>query len=66
MEHLLGEHCSDADPEDGVVASEIPCPLSDVKLAVLQGLINPLTSALNDQELYIETLDLVQRLSSRI
>lgn len=62
MEDLFRDQCVDADPDDGVVVSEIACPLSDLNLAVLQGLINPRTSTLSQRELYIQTLDLVQRL----
>lgn len=63
-EALFLEQCVDPDPDDGVVVSEIPCPLSDLNLAILQGLINPMTSTLSHRELYIQTLDLVQRLCS--
>ncbi|KAL1251226.1 hypothetical protein QQF64_019022 [Cirrhinus molitorella] len=49
VEQLFQEEIVDNDTEgDGVVVPEIFCPLSDQKLAVLHGLINPLTSLLND------------------
>ncbi|XP_057187724.1 uncharacterized protein zgc:174680 [Triplophysa rosa] len=66
MEQLFQEQTSDTDPEDGVVVPEIHCSLSDQNLAVLHGLINPLTSPLNDQELYLQTLSIVQRLYSHV
>ncbi|KAF3859015.1 hypothetical protein F7725_021414 [Dissostichus mawsoni] len=64
MELLYQDNCTDPGPEDGVVVPEIPCPLADLNLAVLQGLINPKTSTLSARELYIQTLELVQRLCS--
>lgn len=62
LEALFMEQCVDADLDDGVVVSEILSPLSDP--AILRGLINPMTSTLSHRELYIQTLDLVQRLCS--
>ncbi|XP_076858392.1 uncharacterized protein LOC143512217 isoform X1 [Brachyhypopomus gauderio] len=62
VEHLFPDYCTDADPEDGVIVSEIPCPLPDQKLSILQRLINPVTSAMSHKELYIQTLDVVQML----
>ncbi|KAL0964268.1 hypothetical protein UPYG_G00321540 [Umbra pygmaea] len=64
LEHLFQDHGYNPDPEDGVVVTEIPTSLSDHNLGVLQGLINPLASTLSDKELYIQALDLVQRLCS--
>lgn len=64
MEHLLWDHCTDVDPEDRVVVSEITCPLPDQNLAVLQGLLNTMTLTLSERELYIQTLDLTQTLYS--
>lgn len=68
VEHLFQEvtvnRDTEDDDDDGVVVPEIYCPLSDQKLAVLHGLINPLTSALNDWALYLQTLDVIQRLCS--
>ncbi len=65
VEQLFQEEIVDNDTEDGgVVVPEICCSLSDQKLAVLHGLINPLTSPLNDRELYLQTLDVIQRLCS--
>ncbi|KAL0965978.1 hypothetical protein UPYG_G00288970 [Umbra pygmaea] len=64
LEHLFQDHRDNPDPEDGVVVAEIPSPLSDHNLGVLQGLINPLASTLSDKELYIQALELVQRLCS--
>lgn len=64
VEQLFQEEIVDNDTEDGgVVVPEI-CSLSDQILAVLHGLINPLTSPLNDRELYLQTLDVIQRLCS--
>uniref|UniRef100_A0A9J8A393 Integrase core domain-containing protein n=1 Tax=Cyprinus carpio carpio TaxID=630221 RepID=A0A9J8A393_CYPCA len=63
FKHLCKE-TADTDPEDGVVVPEIHCPFSDQKLAVLRGLINPLTSPLNDRELYVQTLAIIKRLCS--
>ncbi|KAG5270749.1 hypothetical protein AALO_G00196220 [Alosa alosa] len=51
------------DLEDGVVVTEIPCPLSDTNFAVLEETINPLHSTLCHTDLYIQTFDLVQRLN---
>lgn len=62
MEQLCQQQTSDTDPEDGVVVPEIQCPLSEQSLAILQGLIDPLTSSLNDRELYVQSLDIIQRL----
>ncbi|XP_026063257.1 uncharacterized protein LOC113046621 [Carassius auratus] len=64
VEQLFREETADTDPEDGVVVPEIHCPFSDQKLAVLRGLINPLTSPLNDRELYVQTLSIIKRLCS--
>nr|XP_054600126.1 uncharacterized protein LOC129164370 [Nothobranchius furzeri]XP_054600127.1 uncharacterized protein LOC129164370 [Nothobranchius furzeri] len=65
VEHLFQDYSFYADLEDGgVVVSEIPSPLSEENLAVLQGLVNPTTSPLSDQELYVQTLQLVQILRS--
>ncbi len=65
VEQLFQEEIVDNDTEDdGVVVPEICCSLSDQILAVLHGLINPLTSPLNDRELYLQTLDVIQRLYS--
>lgn len=65
VEHLFQDHCSDGEPDDGgVVVSEITSPLSEQNLTALQGLVNPVTSTLSDRELYIQTLHLVQSLSS--
>lgn len=62
IEQLCQQQTSDTDPEDGVVVPEIQCPLSEQSLAVLQGLIDPLTSSLNYRELYVQSLDIIQRL----
>lgn len=64
VEQLFREETADTDPEDGVVVPEIHYPFSDQKLAVLRGLINPLTSPLNDRELYVQTLAIIKRLCS--
>ncbi|NP_001108034.1 uncharacterized protein LOC100136843 [Danio rerio] len=61
LEHLCQQQ-TDTDPEDGVVVPEIQCPLSEQSLALLQGLIDPLTSSLNNRELYVQSLDIIQRL----
>jgi len=63
IEQLCQQQTSDTDPEDGVVVPEIQCPLSEQSFAVLQGLIDPLTSSLNYRELYVQSLDIIQRLS---
>ncbi|MED6290334.1 hypothetical protein CHARACLAT_012007 [Characodon lateralis] len=64
LEHLFQDHCSDAEPDDeGAVVSAIMSPLSEQNLTLLQGLVNPVTSALGDRELYIQTLYLVQILN---
>ncbi|XP_065107367.2 uncharacterized protein [Paramisgurnus dabryanus] len=62
IEQLCQQQTSDTDPEDGVVVPEIQCPLSEHSLAVLQGLIDPLTSSLNYRELYVQSLDIIERL----
>lgn len=64
LEHLFLDHNPATDPEDGVVLAEIPCPLTEQNLAILQGLINPEVSHSSDKDLYIETLNLVQTLSN--
>ncbi|XP_059371194.1 uncharacterized protein zgc:174680 [Carassius carassius] len=64
VEQLFRKETADTDPEDGVVVPEIHCPFSDQKLAVLRGLINPLTSPLNDRVLYVQTLAIIKRLCS--
>ncbi|MEQ2299740.1 hypothetical protein AMECASPLE_018169 [Ameca splendens] len=64
LEHPFQDHCSDAEPDDeGAVVSAIMSPLSEQNLTLLQGLVNPVTSALGDRELYIQTLHLVQILN---
>uniref|UniRef100_A0A9J7YV53 Integrase core domain-containing protein n=1 Tax=Cyprinus carpio carpio TaxID=630221 RepID=A0A9J7YV53_CYPCA len=62
IEQLCQQQTSDTPLEDGVVVPEIQCPLSEQSLAILQGLIDPLTSSLNDRELYVQSLDIIQRL----
>ncbi|KAJ7985714.1 hypothetical protein DPEC_G00343330 [Dallia pectoralis] len=62
VEQLFQEETSENDPEDSVVVPEIHCPFSIQKLAVLHGLINPLTSPLDDRELYVQTIHIIERM----